>query len=155
MSGGSLAIHKTDGTFVTISVDTSKTLDEFFEQIAQYGLVGSIDTNGVVNITGVGNVYLKAVPGGSNILTALKLGNVVTNVKTVTVNRTSNTLQHTVKSAASGASTLSDLIDSKGNAITFTSTDETPLVLTTKSDAGNQNVTLTFSKTDTIYDVID
>lgn len=155
MSGGSLAIHKTDGTFVTISVDTSKTLDEFFEQIAQYGLVGSIDTNGVVNITGVGNVYLKAVTGGSNILTALKLGNVVTNVKTVTVNRTSNTLQHTVKSAASGASKLSDLIDSKGNTITFTSTDETPLVLTTKSNAGNQNVTLTFSKTDTIYDVID
>ncbi len=155
MSGGSLAIHKTDGTFVTISVDTSKTLDEFFEQIAQYGLVGSIDTNGVVNITGVGNVYLQAVTGGSNILTALKLGNVVTNVKTVTVNRTSNTLQHTVKSAASGASKLSDLIDSKGNTITFTSTDETPLLLTTKSNAGNQNVTLTFSKTDTIYDVID
>ena len=154
MSAGNLAIHKTDGTFVTISVDTSKTLDEFFEQIAQYGLVGSIDTNGVVNITGVGNVYLQAVTGGSDILTALKLGNVVTNVKTVTVNRTSNTLQHTVKSAASGATTLSDLIDSKGNAITFTSTDETPLVLTTKSDAGNQNVTLTFSKTDTIYDVI-
>ena len=155
MSAGSLAIHKTDGTFVTISVDTSKTLDEFFEQIAQYGLVGSIDTNGVVNITGVGNVYLQAVPGGSNILTALKLGNVVTNVKTVTVNRTSNTLQHTVKSAASGASTLSDLIDSKGNSITFTSANETPLVLTTKSNAGNQNVTLTFSKTSTIYDVID
>lgn len=155
MSAGSLAIHKTDGTFVTISVDTSKTLDEFFEQIAQYGLVGSIDTNGVVNITGVGNVYLKAVTGGSNILTALKLGNVVTNVKTVTVNRTSNTLQHTVKSAASGASKLSDLIDSKGNSITFTSAGETPLVLTTKSNAGNQNVTLKFSKTDTIYDVID
>lgn len=155
MSGGSLAIHKTDGTFVTISVDTSKTLDEFFEQIAQYGLVGSIDTNGVVNITGVGNVYLQAVTGGSNILTALKLGNVVTNVKTVTVNRTSNTLQHTVKSAASGASKLSDLIDSKGNTITFTSANETPLVLTTKSNAGNQTVTLTFSKTDTIYDVID
>ncbi len=155
MSAGSLAIHKTDGTFVTISVDTSKTLDEFFEQIAQYGLVGSIDTNGVVNITGVGNVYLQAVTGGSNILTALKLGNVVTNVKTVTVNRTSNTLQHTVKSAASGASKLSDLIDSKGNSITFTSAGETPLVLTTKSNAGNHNVTLTFSKTDTIYDVID
>ncbi len=155
MSAGSLAIHKTDGTFVTISVDTSKTLDEFFEQISKYGLVGSIDTNGVVNITGVGNVYLKAVTGGSNILTALKLGNVVTNVKTVTVNRTSNTLQHTVKSAASGASKLSDLIDSKGNSITFTSAGETPLVLTTKSNAGNHNVTLTFSKTDTIYDVID
>lgn len=155
MSGGSLAIHKTDGTFVTISVDTSKTLDEFFEQIAQYGLVGSIDTNGFVNITGVGNVYLQAVPGGSNILTALKLGNVETSVKTVTVNRTSNTLSHTVETAASGATKLNDLIDSNGNTITFTSTDETPLVLTTKSNAGNQNVTLTFSKTDTIYDVID
>lgn len=155
MTNGNLVVHKVDGTFETISVDTSKTLDEFFEQIANYGLVGSIDTNGVVNITGVGNVYLQAVTGGSDILTALKLGNVETSVKTVTVNRTSNTLSHTVEAAASGATKLKDLIDSNGNTITFTSTDETPLILTTKSDAGNQTVTLNFTKTSTIYDVID
>ena len=155
MTNGNLVVHKVDGTFETISVDTSKTLDEFFEQIANYGLVGSIDTNGVVNITGVGNVYLQAVTGGSDILTALKLGNVETSVKTVTVNRTSNTLSHTVETAASGATKLNDLIDSNGNTITFTSTDETPLILTTKSDAGNQTVTLNFTKTSTIYDVID
>ena len=155
MTNGNLVVHKVDGTFETISVDTSKTLDEFFKQIANYGLVGSIDTNGVVNITGVGNVYLQAVTGGSDILTALKLGNVETSVKTVTVNRTSNTLSHTVEAAASGATKLKDLIDSNGNTITFTSTDETPLILTTKSDAGNQTVTLNFTKTSTIYDVID
>lgn len=155
MTSGNLVVHKTDGTFQTISVDTSKTLDEFFEQISGYGLIGSIDSNGVVNITGVGNVYLQDVAGGSNILSSLKLGNVVTNVKTVTVNRTSNSLQHTVQTAASGATNLSDLIDSNGNTITFTSTDETPLILTTKSDAGNQTVTLKFSKTQSIYDVID
>ena len=155
MTNGNLVVHKVDGTFETISVDTSKTLDEFFEQIANYGLVGSIDTNGVVNITGVGNVYLQAVTGGSDILTALKLGNVETSVKTVTVNRTSNTLSHTVEAAASGATKLNDLIDSNGNTITFTSTDETPLILTTKSDAGSQTVTLNFTKTSTIYDVID
>ncbi len=155
MTNGNLVVHKVDGTFETISVDTSKTLDEFFEQIANYGLVGSIDTNGVVNITGVGNVYLQAITDGSNILTALKLGNVETSVKTVTVNRTSNTLSHTVETAASGATKLNDLIDSNGNTITFTSTDETPLILTTKSDAGNQTVTLKFTKTSTIYDVID
>ena len=151
---GSLIVHKTDGTYVTISVDASKTLDEFFEQISQYGLVGSIDSEGKVTITGVGNVYLQAADGGSNILSALNLSNVAYNVKTVTVNRTSNTLKETITVAATGTTTLENLADKDGNSITFTG-DEASIVLKTYSDAGNQFVTLNFSKTQSIYDVID
>ena len=152
---GSLIVHKTDGTFVTISVDATKTVDEFFEQISRYGLVGSIDSEGKATITGVGNVYLQAASGGSNILTALKLSNVVSNVQTVTVNRTSDTLKHTVTVAASGSTTLENLGDSAGNSITFNASGNASIVLETYSDAGNQHVTLNFSKTQSIYDVID
>ena len=152
---GSLIVHKTDGTYVTISVDASKTLDEFFEQISQYGIIGSVDSQGVVTITGVGNAYLQQDTNGSNILEALKLSNVVTNVKTVTVNRTSDTLSHVTTVAAKGTTTLENLQDKTGQSITFDALGKAGLILHAYSDAGNTFVTLNFSKTDTIYDVID
>ena len=152
---GSLIVHKTDGTYVTISVDASKTLDEFFEQISQYGIIGSVDSQGVVTITGVGNAYLQQDANGSNILEALKLSNVVTNVKTVTVNRTSDTLSHVATVAAKGTTTLENLQDKTGQSITFDALGKAGLILHAYSDAGNTFVTLNFSKTDTIYDVID
>lgn len=152
---GSLIVHKTDGTYVTISVDASKTLDEFFEQISRYGIIGSVDSQGVVTITGVGNAYLQQDANGSNILEALKLSNVVTNVKTVTVNRTSDTLSHVATVAAKGTTTLENLQDKTGQSITFDALGKAGLILHAYSDAGNTFVTLNFSKTDTIYDVID
>lgn len=152
---GSLIVHKTDGTYVTISVDASKTLDEFFEQISRYGIIGSVDSQGVVTITGVGNAYLQQDTNGSNILEALKLSNVVTNVKTVTVNRTSDTLSHVATVAAKGTTTLENLQDKTGQSITFDALGNAGLILHAYSDAGNKFVTLNFSKTDTIYDVID
>ena len=150
---GSLIIHKTDGTYVTISVDASKTLGEFFTQLSQYGLVGRVDDSGKVSIDGIGNVYMQQASGGSNILTALKLSNVRTNVKTVTVNRTSDTLHHTITVAASGTTQLGNLQLSNGTGINFTG-NNAALILRTTSDAGNKFVTLNFSKTQTIYDVI-
>ena len=151
---GSLVVHKTDGTFVTISVDATKTLGEFFNDISRYGLVGKVDSEGKVSIEGIGNVYLQQTTGGSNILEALNLSNVTTNVRTVTVNRTSDTLHHTVTVAASNTTTLENLLDKNGNGITFTD-NKAGLILHTYSDAGNKFVTLDFSKTQTIYDVID
>ncbi len=152
---GSLIVHKTDGTYVTISVDASKTLDEFFEQISRYGIIGSVDSQGVVTITGVGNAYLQQDTNGSNILEALNLSNVVTNVKTVTVNRTSDTLSHIATVAAKGTTTLENLQDKTGQTINFDALGNAGLILHAYSDAGNKFVTLNFSKTDTIYDVID
>ena len=150
---GSLIIHKTDGTYVTISVDASKTLGEFFTQLSQYGLVGRVDDSGKVSIDGIGNVYMQQASGGSNILTALKLSNVRTNVKTVTVNRTSDTLHHTITVAASGTTQLGNLQLSNGTGINFTG-NNAALILRTTSDAGNKFVTINFSKTQSIYDVI-
>ena len=150
---GSLIIHKTDGTYATISVDASKTLGELFTQLANYGLVGRVDDTGKVSIEGIGNVYLQAATGGSNILTALKLSNVVSNVKTVTVNRTSATLHHTVTVAAKGTTTLGNLQASDNSTISFSGNNAT-LIISAYSDAGNKFATLTFTKTQSIYDVI-
>ena len=148
---GKLVIHQTNGQFVTISIDATKTLGEFFTDISRYGLVGNIN-DGKVSIEGIGNVYMQATDGGSNILTALKLSNVIQNVQTVTVNRTSNILSHTVTVAASGTTQLGNLADSLGNTI---GSGNGTIILSTTSNAGNQNVTLTFDRTKSIYDVID
>ena len=148
---GKLVIHQTNGQFVTISIDATKTLGEFFTDISRYGLVGNIN-DGKVSIEGIGNVYMQAIDGGSNILTALKLSNVIQNVQTVTVNRTSNILSHTVTIAASGTTQLGNLADSLGNTI---GSGNGTIILSTTSNAGNQNVTLTFDRTKSIYDVID
>ena len=152
---GNLVVHKTDGTFVTIQVDETQTVDEFFKQISQYGLVGTIDSQGKATITGVGNVYLQAVAGGSNILSAMNLSNLIENVRTVTVNGTSDTLKHTVTVAATGTTTLENLMQSGGGTLTFPPSDEVEMVLDTYSDAGEQHVTLRFSRTQSLYDVID
>ena len=149
---GRLVIHQTDGRFVTITVNASDTLSEFFTQISQYGLVGNVDSAGKVSIEGIGNVYMQAVSGGTNLLTALNLSNVIYNVQTVTVNRTSNVLSQTITAAATGTTQLGNLMDSSGN--TMGSGNGT-IVLQTTSDAGNQHITLTFSRTQTLYDVID
>ena len=152
---GRLVVHQTNGKFTTITVSASSTIDDFFDQIADYGLVGTIGEDGKVTITGVGNVYLQAASGGTNILTALKMSNVISNVQTITSNRTSDTLTHTVTVAASGTTTLENLEDTAGNGITFNGSGNVSLVLETTSDAGNQKVTLNFSRTQSLYDVID
>ena len=154
-TGGNLIVHQADGRFVTINVDATGTLDDFFKQIADYGLVGSVDSEGRVTVTGVGNVYLQAASGGSNILTSLNMSNVIYNVQTIRSNSTSDTLSHTIQVAASGSTTLDDLALSSGDEITFNGAGNVSLVLETTSDAGNQHITLTFSRTSSLYDVID
>lgn len=149
---GNLIIHQTNGKFVTIKVDGSSTLSEFFTQISEYGLVGSVDSSGHVSIEGIGNVYMQAASGGSNILTALKLSNVVSNVQTVTVNRTSNVLSRTIKVAASALTQIQNISDTAGNTM---GSGNGSIILSTTSNAGNQLVTLTFARTSSIYDVIN
>ena len=149
---GNLIVHQTDGTFVTIKVDASSTLSEFFTQISKYGLVGNIDSDGKVSIEGIGNVYLQAASGGSNILTSLNMSNVIYNIQTVTVNRTSDTLSQIITVAASGTTEIGNIFDDAGNTI---GSGNGTIVLSTTSDAGNRNVTLTFSRTQTLHDVID
>ena len=151
---GEIAIHKNDGTWTTITIDPTKTLNDFFSQLSAFGLNGSVSGDGLVTIMGTGNVYLQAVEGGSNILTSLNMSNVVTNVQTVTVNRTSASLYHTRTVAATGTTTLENLEQLGGTGITFDGNNAS-IFLTTTDDNGTSTVTLDFTKTSTLHSVID
>ena len=148
---GRLLAHLSNGKFATITIDSTKTLDEFFDQISEYGLVGNIDSDGKVTIEGIGNTYLQAVSGGSNILTALNLGNVVENVQTVTVNTTSKAFSYVSEVAATENSILENISNNAGQSL---GESDGTIVLTTTSEDSSQRITLTFSKTQSLNDVI-
>ena len=69
---------------------------------------------------------------------------------TVTSNTSSNQQKETIYQTATGATTLGDLRHWDGSALSGYN-----FVLSTTSDAGNQNVTLAFSATTTLHQVID
>lgn len=151
-----LAIHKADGTLVTITVDGTGTLDDFFNQISAYGLTGSVDSTGKVTIMGLGDTYLEAVSGGSNILTALNLSSVAKQSNVSTSNTASNVLKYNQTVAATSGTTLQNLEDALGNALTFDASGKTSLVLSKTTKSGDTStVTLEFTKTSTLDDVID
>lgn len=151
---GAIKIHLENGSYATVSVTATQTLDDFFNQIAIYGLNGSVSSDGKVQITGNGNVYLESVTGGSTLLSALKLSGVTSLEQSTSTNRNSNVQKVTQTVAATGTTTLEDLL-SGGSGATFDASGNINLVLTTKSNAGYKTTTLTFSKTQNITDVID
>lgn len=151
---GAIKIHLENGSYATVSVTATQTLDDFFNQIAIYGLNGSVSSDGKVQITGNGNVYLESVTGGSTLLSALKLSGVTSLEQSTSTNRNSDVQKVTQTVAATGTTTLEDLLLG-GSGATFDASGNINLVLTTKSNAGNKTTTLTFSKTQNITDVID
>ena len=48
---GNILVHKADGSTETLYVDSTSTLQDFFNQIAAYGLKGSINSAGVVSMS--------------------------------------------------------------------------------------------------------
>ena len=91
---GNIIVHKADGTSEELYVDSSSTIQDFFNQIAAYGLTGSISAAGVVTITGNGNTFLSSASGGSNLVSLLKLSLNKTST-TGTVNTTTGTISST------------------------------------------------------------
>lgn len=63
---GKIAVHKSDGSVVTITINTTQTLGDFFNQISAYGFTGSIDSSGNVTIKAQGNAYLETIGGSSS-----------------------------------------------------------------------------------------
>ncbi len=149
---GKILVHRDNGQFVTVTIDETQTLNEFFQSLEQYGLVGTIE-NGIATITGVNNVYLQAVAGGSNLLTSLNMGNLQTTVKTISVGKT-DTLVETITTTASATSQLQGLMYEDGTALTFNG-DNIELTLETKTASGSNKYTLMFSKTSTLSDVVN
>ena len=145
---GTILIHQANGSYATITVSASQTLNDFFNQISGYGLVGNIDSEGNVTITGMGNVYLES--GSSDLLDALHLSDVKTNSRTIFSNSTSDELRESGEGKANNTTRLEDLKDVDGNTLTFDASGETSLILETPEET----VTLTFNKTQSLGDVI-
>lgn len=152
---GVLRIHREDGSYATITVSSSQTLNDFFGQISVYGLTGSVSSDGKVSITGNGNVYIEnASSGGTTLLDALNMSDVNTFSQVTYTNKTSNVLKQTETVSATNTTKLEDLI-SDGVSPTFDASGNIQLVLTTKSSSGVRTTNLTFSKAQTIQDVVD
>lgn len=152
---GNILVHKADGSTETLYVDSTSTLQDFFNQIAAYGLKGSINSAGVVTITGNGNTFLSSASGGSNLVSLLKLSLNKTST-TGTVNTTTGTISSTAQVVATSDTLLGNLAYANGTKLTFDSSGFASLVMQTKTREGLlKNFTVNFSKTSTLGSVLD
>lgn len=152
---GNIIVHKADGTSEELYVDSSSTIQDFFNQIAAYGLTGSISAAGVVTITGNGNTFLSSASGGSNLVSLLKLSLNKTST-TGTVNTTTGTISSTAQVVATSDTLLGNLAYANGTKLTFDSSGFASLVMQTKTREGLlKNFTVNFSKTSTLGSVLD
>ncbi len=90
---GKIALHRDDGTYVTLSLSATDTIQNFFNKIKTYGINASI-TDGKVTFESAGDIYLESISGGSNILSVLNIGNIQKVKETVTSNNESNKLTY-------------------------------------------------------------
>lgn len=152
---GNILVHKADGSTETLYVDSTSTLQDFFNQIAAYGLKGSINSAGVVTITGDGNTFISTASGGSNLVSLLKLSLNKTST-TGTVNTTTGSISSTAQVIATAETQLGNLAYANGTKLTFDSSGFASLVMQTKTREGLlKNFTVNFSKTSTLGSVLD
>ena len=96
-------ITRPDGTTQEITVGAGDTVSDFFSKIAQYGMTGTIDTDGKITIVGTGDTTIS----GTLID---KLGVTTTvNKDTITTNTNSNKLEHIVPVAMHDGTLLEEL----------------------------------------------
>ena len=90
---GNIALHRDNGTYVTLSLSGTDTIQNFFNKIKAYGIKASI-TDGRVTLESAGDIYLESVSGGSNLLSVLNIGDIQKVKETVTLNNESNKLTY-------------------------------------------------------------
>ena len=155
---GLIGIHKEDGTVVTISINATGTIQDFFDQIANYGLKGTIDSSGQgITITGNDGIYIQNIAGGSNILDTfyLNIHNATQTNKTVYSNTTTASLSSTNVVYATSDTKLENLEYSDGTKINFDASGNASFVVQTKDEDGTiKNLTVNFSKTQTLGNVL-
>lgn len=152
---GNILVHKADGSTETLYVDSTSTLQDFFNQIAAYGLKGSINSAGIVTITGDGNTFISTASGGSNLVSLLKLSLNKTST-TGTVNTTTGSISSTAQVIATAETQLGNLAYANGTKLTFDSSGFASLVMQTKTREGLfKNFTVSFSKTSTLGSVLE
>ena len=135
-------------TIVTVHADD--TIDDFISTLAGLGISSSVH-DGKISLQGGANSYISSV--GNNIKDVLNLSDSLsftTITQTITSNTSSDQLESIIRGTATGASELQYLRHEDDSSLSGYD-----LILQTTSDAGNEFVTLTFSATDSLHDVID
>lgn len=137
-----------DGSQYVVTVDANNVVGDMLNSLAGLGIFGNI-TNGILSLSGDRQAYILGM--SSSLSNAFKLtGNSFsTNTHTIFANTNSNKQFETNTANATGTTLLKDLRKNGSAPASY------KIILNTKSDAGNQLVTLSFSATATIHNVCD
>ena len=156
LGNGYIDITNKEGNVVqSIQIQSDWTVRDFLNQISIYGLNGLIDSSGKVTISSTNGNHLTASSGGANILDVFNINDTSFGTSTIHYNQTSPSLNHTVTAFANGTSTLGELLNNADNGISFDSSGNASLVINTQSEQGSRNVTINFTKTQSLQDVIN
>ena len=71
ITNGNILLYQ-DGTTYTIAIDNTKTVGDFRNKLAEYGIVSDI-IDGRLQLNADGVVYLKSITGGSNLVNIMGL----------------------------------------------------------------------------------
>ena len=157
ITGGKIQIYQTSPELVSvnigeITVAADDTISDFLAKLEQYGIQGSIGADGSLHLESDFEFYLKS--DDSNLPDILNL-NSQTDFTTVWSNKTTGSLSSTTKVAASDGTTLENLEYADGTGINFDASGNASLTLKTVTNEGIvQNITLNFSKTQSLGSVI-
>ena len=157
ITGGKIQIYQTSPELVSvnigeITVAADDTISDFLAKLEQYGIQSSIGADGSLHLESDFEFYLKS--DDSNLPDILNL-NSQTDFTTVWSNKTTGSLSSTTKVAASDGTTLENLEYADGTGINFDASGNASLTLKTVTNEGIvQNITLNFSKTQSLGSVI-
>ena len=152
---GVVYINDEDGLLKgAMTLSNSTTIAELLEMFEQNGIYGSLNPDGTLTFTSDYEFSLSNYAGGSNLQDVLNISNSAT-VTTVWSNKTTGSLSSTTKVAASDGTTLENLEYADGTGINFDASGNASLTLKTVTNEGIvQNITLNFSKTQSLGSVI-
>ncbi len=152
---GVVYINDEDGLVKgAMTLSNSTTIAELLEMFEQNGIYGSLNPDGTLTFTSDYEFSLSNYAGGSNLQDVLNISNSAT-VTTVWSNKTTGSLSSTTKVAASDGTTLENLEYAYGTGINFDASGNASLTLKTVTNEGIiQNITLNFSKTQSLGSVI-
>ena len=156
---GKIRLHM-NGEISTITVDSTLTIDEFMNNpivgLAQYGITGQVLSDGKAYLTADADIYLEAISGGSNILSALKLSGLsqtTSGQHAVETARLSSTVRVTTTVAATNSTELASLNyetikDGKTQTVWFDSLYKYETVIEGTTQTVTQDSTLVFKVND-------
>ncbi len=140
-----------NGTEQTVTVNSQDTISDVISKLSAYGIYGSV-ADGKLTFSGNANSYIKGM--NSELANALELtgqSTTTTNTITTTTNTSSNKLSDTRTLAATDTIALQDLhLASDGSAPAGYE-----LVISKTASGNTSSVTVTFTATSTLDDVIE